>query len=433
MSDIETVLARVARRRPRVIDLSLDRVFQALDRLDNPQLQLPPVFHVAGTNGKGSTVAFLRSILEASGARVHTYTSPHLVRFNERIVLSGREIEDDVLIDALEQCDRAVGDEKLTYFETVTCAAMVAFAQTPADYLVLEVGLGGRLDATNILDAPLAACVTPVDLDHQQFLGDTIALVAAEKAGIFRRDTPAVIGRQSSEAMGVLQHCAHDVGAHVFAHGEQWDVYSEHGRMTYQDDNGLAVLDPPRLSGAHQIDNAGLAVATIKAAGLQIANDIISKGIASATHPARLQRLKRGPLVEQARALFGDGMEIWLDGGHNPHAGRAVARALADMEEQRSRPLFMIAGMQSSKDGQGYFAPFAGLVSHVFTVAAQEDGVAPASEVADAARAAGLSATVCQSPEEAVAKIGDAAKKEPPRILIGGSLYLAGEVLAENS
>lgn len=433
MSDIETVLARVARRRPRVIDLSLDRVFAALKRLGSPHLSLPPVFHVAGTNGKGSTVAFLRSILEASGAQVHTYTSPHLVRFNERIVLSGQEIEDDILIDALEQCDRAVGDEKLTYFETVTCAAFVAFAQSPADYLVLEVGLGGRLDATNVLEAPLAACVTPVDLDHQQFLGDTIALVAAEKAGIFRRNMPAVIGRQSSGAMGVLRQSAQDVGAKVFAHGEQWDVYSEHGRMTYQDEDGLAVLDPPRLVGAHQIDNAGLAVASIRAAGLRFDNEVISKGIASTIHPARLQRLTSGPLIDRARALFGDGLELWLDGGHNPHAGRAIARAMADLEERRSKPLLMIAGMQANKDGQGYFAPFAGLVSHVFTVAAQEDGVATASEVADVARAAGLTATECQSPEEAICFAGEYAKKEPPRFLIGGSLYLAGEVLAKNS
>ncbi len=433
MSDIETVLARVARRRPRIIDLSLDRVFDALGRLGNPHRKLPPVFHVAGTNGKGSTVAFLRSILEATGAQVHTYTSPHLVRFNERIVLGGQEIDDDALIEALEECDVAVGDQKLTYFETVTCAALIAFARNPADYLVLEVGLGGRLDATNVLDAPLAACVTPVDLDHQQFLGDTIALIAAEKAGIFRRNVPAVIGRQSPEAMAVLQQCARDVGAQIFALGEQWDIYSEHGRMTYQDDDGLSVFDPPRLYGVHQIDNAGLAVATIKAAGLRFDDDVISEGIASTTHAARLQRLTRGPLIEKARSLLGDELEIWLDGGHNPHAGRAIARALADMEERRSKPCFMIAGMQANKDAQGFFAPFAGLVAHVFAVAAREDGVAPAINVAEAARAAGLNATVCQSPMDAIGKICDFTKKEPPRIIIGGSLYLAGEILANNS
>ena len=433
MSDIEAVLDKVARRRPKIIDLSLDRVFAALERLANPQHRLPPVFHVAGTNGKGSTVAFLRSILEAAGNRVHVYTSPHLVRFNERIVIAGHEITDDALIEALERCDAAVGDDKLTYFETITCAALVAFAETPADYLVMEVGLGGRLDATNVLEKPLVAVVAPVDLDHQHFLGDTIAQIAAEKAGIFRRSAPAVIGRQSPEAMAVLRNCAQEKGAPVFALGEHWNVYTEHGRLIYQDEDGLSDLDVPRLAGAHQLDNAGLAVAAVKAAELSIDDNVLSDGVSSARHPARLQRLTQGPLVNLARGLLGEAPELWLDGGHNPHAGQAIARAMADMEERHAKPLVMIAGMQANKDARGFFEPFVGLASKVFAVAAKNDGVASADDVAKAARAAGLDAKVCTSIDEAMRLACQRANEEPPRLLIGGSLYLAGEVLEGNS
>lgn len=433
MSDIETVLARVARRRPRVIDLSLDRVFAALERLGDPHKLLPPVFHIAGTNGKGSTVAFLRSILEAAGKSVHVYTSPHLVRFNERIVLAGREITDAALIEAMEQCDQAVGDQKLTYFETITCAALIAFAETPADYLILEVGLGGRLDATNVLEKPLATSVSSVDLDHQQFLGDSIDLIAAEKAGIFRRGAPAVIGKQSPDAMSVLQRCAGDVGAAIFAYGEQWSIFSEHGRLIYQDEDGLSDLDTPRLYGAHQIENAGLAIATTKAAGLNIADNVLSQGVSQAVHPARLQRLVSGPLIDMAQDLLREEPEIWLDGGHNPHAGRVIARAMADMEDRHARPLAMIAGMQANKDARGYFEPFAGLAAEVFAVAAAQDGVASADEVAAAAQSAGLRAQACASTAEAMRLACTRELKEPPRILIGGSLYLAGEILKDHA
>lgn len=432
MSRIEALLDRVAQRRPRVIDLSLDRVYAALARLGDPHKNLPPVFHVAGTNGKGSTVAYLRSILEAAGKKVHAYTSPHLVRFNERIVLAGAEISDDALADAIERCDLAVGEDKLTYFETTTCAAFLAFAGTPADVLVLEVGLGGRLDATNVLDKPLAAVVTPVDLDHQQFLGETLALVAAEKAGIFRKGAPAVIGSQAPEAMGVLEACARAAGAEPFAFGQHWHCYAEHGRLIYQDDDGLSDLDPPALVGAHQIDNAGLAVAAIRAAGLKITDDVLSKGLAGASWPARMQRLTRGPLVDIARNILGEAPELWLDGGHNPHAGRAIARVMADMEERSPKPLVMIAGMQANKDAVGYFAPFAGLASELYAVAADHEGVASAPEVEAKAREAGLNARVCKSVEEAMRRAVVGKENRPPRILIGGSLYLAGEILREN-
>ncbi len=433
MNDIETVLAEVARRRPRVIDLSLDRVFAALDRLDNPHQNLPPVFHVAGTNGKGSTVSYLRSILEAAGHRVHVYTSPHLVRFNERVVLAGSEISDAAMIDALRLCDEAVGEQRLTYFETITCAALIAFAATPADFLILEVGLGGRLDATNILDKPLAALVTPVDMDHEHFLGDTLSMIAAEKAGIFRRGVPAVIGAQSPEAMSVLQQQARDIGANIYAFGEQWNVFPERGRMTYQDDNGLSDLDVPRLVGAHQIENAGLAIAAVKAAGLEIADEVLSVGIRSTFTPARMQRLTTGPLIDLAREELGVEPEIWLDGGHNPHAARAIARVMADLEERNPKPLVMVSGMQANKDALGYFSAFAGLASEVFAVAADYEAVAPAENIADAAGQAGLSVTICQSVEEAMKRACQDKQNEPPRLLISGSLYLAGEILKDHA
>lgn len=432
MSDVETVLAEIAKRRPIVIDLSLDRIRRALARLGDPQKTLPPFFHVAGTNGKGSTVAFLRAILEAAGHSVHVYTSPHLVRFNERIVVAGKEISDAALIAALRRVDRAMGEDMLTYFETTTVAAYLAFADTPADYAVIEVGLGGRLDATNVMETPLAAVVTPVDLDHQAFLGDTILEVAAEKAGIFRRGAPAVISRQSPDAMAALQAHARKTGARIHAFGEQWNAHSEHGRLIYQDDDGLCDLDPPRLQGAHQIDNAGTAVAAIRAAKLSLDNATMSKGLGAATWPARMQRLTRGPLVDIARAATGAEPEIWLDGGHNPHAGRAISSLMADLEARSPRPLVMISGMQANKDAAGYFAPFKGLARKVFCVAANHDGVLAPEQAAAAARAGGLDAEPCASLEEAMRKACAEMKNEPPRLLISGSLYLSGDVLAEN-
>ncbi len=404
----------------------------ALARLGDPQKHLPPVFHVAGTNGKGSTIAFLRAVLEAAGKSVHVYTSPHLVRFNERIVVAGEEIRDTALVDLLERCEDLVGDTQLTYFEATTCAALLGFAETPADYAIIEVGLGGRLDATNVFDQPLATIATAVDLDHQQFLGETLAAVAAEKAGIFRKGAPAVIGPQSPEAMAVLEDRARETGAQLHAFGMQWNAYTEHGRLIYQDDNGLSDLDLPRLAGAHQIENAGTAIAAIKAARCAIDNAILSKGLKSAHWPGRLQRLTHGPLVDLAGDLIGEAPEIWLDGGHNPHAGRAVARAIADMEDRNARPLVMIAGMQANKDAAGFFAPFVDIVSEIFAVAADQGSVASPEDVAKAASAAGHKATACKTLEQAMRLACAINNNKPPRILIGGSLYLAGEILASN-
>ena len=408
-------------------------MFAALERLGDPHKKMPPAFHVAGTNGKGSTIAFLRAALESAGKTVHVYTSPHLVRFNERIIVAGEEISDARLIDLLARCEERVGDTQLTYFEATTCAAFLAFAETPADFAIIEVGLGGRLDATNVFDNPLATLVTAVDLDHQQFLGDTIAAVASEKAGIFRKNTPAVIALQSPEAMAVLEDCAQKAGAQLHASGMQWNVFAEHGRLIYQDEARLSDLDAPRLAGAHQIQNAGTAVAAIKAAGLDIDNAALSRGLASAQWPARLQRLTRGPLIDLAQQILGEAPEVWLDGGHNPHAGRAVARCMADMEERNARPLVMIAGMQANKDAKGYFAPFVGIVSKVFAVAAAAESVAAPEEVEAAARQIGHDAQACASLEDAMGLACAHTKNDPPRILISGSLFLAGEVLKTHS
>ena len=433
MSNVEAALERIAARRPQIIDLSLDRVHAALARLGDPHKCLPPVFHVAGTNGKGSTIAFLRSMLEAAEKSVHVYTSPHLVRFNERIVLAGREIADDALIDALNRVDVAVGDEKLTYFETATCAAFLAFVETPADYLILEVGLGGRLDATNVLARPLAAIVAPVDFDHQQFLGETIGQIAAEKAGVFRKGAPAVIGRQDPAALAVLLQHADEIGAEAFAMGRDWDAYAERGRLVFQDEAGLLDLDAPRLPGAHQYDNAALAVAALRFAGLDIPDALLSKGVSSAFWPARLQRLSSGPLIDLATDLLGEAPEIWLDGGHNPHAGRSVAGVMADMETRHSRPLILIAGMQANKNAAGYFENFNGIARYAYCVSADHRGVMAARDLAEAARLAGLTAEPVEDVSKAVSRACQKTQHESPRFLICGSLYLAGEILRDHA
>lgn len=426
MDPVAAALEKVAVRRPALIDLGLSRIVRTLDRLGAPHHRLPPVFHVAGTNGKGSTCAYIRAILEASGARVHAYTSPHLVHYRERVVLAGAEIADEAFIAAIARVDAAAGDDDLTLFETITAAAFLAFAETPADYLVMEVGLGGRLDATNVIERPLAATVTPIALDHQEFLGDTLAAVAGEKAGIFRKGAPAVIGPQTADAMAVFEREARRVDAPLFAFGSAWNAWAENGRLIYQDDDGLCDLSAPRLPGAHQFMNAALAVAAIRAAGLPFTDEILSAGLQGARWPARLQRLKSGPLVE----ALGPRSELWLDGGHNPHAARALAAALADMEERNSRPLILIAGMQQNKDIDGFFAAFSGLASTVFAVQAGHSGSRTPDDVAAAAERAGIPAYPCGSLLEAasLAHGGGAA-----RVLICGSLYLAGDVLRDNA
>lgn len=430
MNPIDSIVARLNALHPKRIDLSLDRVQRLLAALDHPERKLPPVIHVAGTNGKGSTLAFLRAILEAAGLRVHTYTSPHLVRFNERFRLGGELVSDAELTAALEECERANGGEPITVFEITTAAGMLLFSRHPADVLLLEVGLGGRLDATNVIDHPIATIVTPISIDHIDFLGDTLEKIAAEKAGIFKPNVPAVIAAQNRDVLAVLERQAARLKAPIKIAGENWTATEERGRLVYQDDNGLLDLPAPKLHGRHQFENAGLAIAALRAVPqFKISPAAFEAGMIKADWPARLQRLSAGRLVN----LIPAGSELWLDGGHNPDGGRAIAAALADLEERVSRPLVLIVGMLATKDCDGFLGNFTGLARRVIAVPVPGvDKAMTAPALADAARKLDLSATSRDTLDEALDAVRKLDLDPPPRILITGSLYLAGEVLREN-
>ena len=434
MSSVDSIVARLTALHPKRIDLSLDRLQRLLAALDHPEKKLPPVIHVAGTNGKGSTVAFLRAILEAAGQRVHAYTSPHLVRFNERFRIGGpggsKLVSDEELVATMEECERANAGGRITVFEITTAVGLMLFARHPADVLLLEVGLGGRLDATNVVDNPVATIITRISIDHTDFLGDSLDKIAAEKAGILKRGVPAIIASQPRDALAVIERQAARLGVPLKVAGESWTATEERGRLVYQDETGLLDLPPPKLYGRHQFENAGLAIAALRAIKkFAIPPAAFDTGMVKAEWPARLHRLGQGRLVDLAPA----GSELWLDGGHNPDGGRAIAAALADLEERVSRPLVLIVGMLASKDCEGFLSNFAGLARRMIAVPVPgvETGLS-ATTVADTARAIGLSATTRDSLTEAL----DAARKldldPPPRILITGSLYLAGEVLREN-
>ena len=431
---VDAIVARLAALHPKRIDLSLERIERLLAALGHPERRLPPVIHVAGTNGKGSTIAFLRAILEAAGKRVHVYSSPHLVRFNERYRLGasgeGRLVSDGELTAALEECERTNAGAPITVFEITTAVGLLLFARHPADVLLMEVGLGGRLDATNVIDHPLASVITRIAIDHTDFLGTTLDEIANEKAGILKRDTPAIIAAQQRDALAAIERQAARLNAPLKIAGEDWTATEERGRLVYQDEAGLLDLPAPKLYGRHQFENAGLAIATLRAiTPLKIAPSAYEAGMSKADWPARLQRLSAGRLVE----LTPSGSELWLDGGHNPDGGRAIAAALADLEERVSRPLVLIVGMLASKDCQGFLGNFTGLARRLIAVPVPGAETSLSAEaVADAARATGLAATSRDNIDEAL----DAARKldlhPPPRILITGSLYLAGEVLREN-
>ncbi len=434
MASIDSIVARLTALHPKRIDLSLGRIQRLLAALDHPEKKLPPVIHVAGTNGKGSTIAFLRAILEASGKRVHTYTSPHLVRFNERFRIGapgeGKLVLDEELAATMEECERANAGAPITVFEITTAAGLLLFARHPADVLLMEVGLGGRLDATNVVDNPLATIITPISIDHIDFLGDSIEKIAIEKAGILKRGVPAVIASQPRDALAVIERQAAKLAAPLKIAGEDWTATEERGRLVYQDEAGLLDLPAPKLFGRHQFENAGLAIAALRnIKRFTIPPDAYDAGMVKADWPARLHRLAHGPLVELAPA----GSELWLDGGHNPDGGRAIAAALADLEERVSRPLVMIVGMLASKDYEGFLSNFAGLARRMIAVPVPgvEKGLS-AEAVADAARAIGLSATSRDNLAEALEATRKLDLDPPPRILITGSLYLAGEVLREN-
>lgn len=436
MDSSDALLARFLALHPRTIDLSLGRIERLLARLNHPERRLPPVIHVAGTNGKGSTIAFMRAILEAGGLAAHVYTSPHLVRFHERIRLGaiggGRFVDEALLADAFKRCEAANASEPITVFEITTAAALLLFSEHPADVLLLEVGLGGRLDATNIIAEPACAVVTPIGRDHADYLGDTVELVASEKAGIFKRGCPAVIAVQDyAEADSVLVRKAEEVGAGpIFVGGQEFSAHEERGRLVYQDETDLFDLPRPRLAGRHQITNASTAIAALRAAGFgDIGTDALEKGLTGVEWPGRLQRLGRGRLA----TLVAPGAELWLDGGHNTDGGRILAAAMGDLGERSDAPLVLIVNLLSTKDAEAFLSHFVGLARALIAVPISNSMAArPPEEVAEIAERAGLSARVAPSIEAALAAVGDIAFERAPRILICGSLYLAGQVLAAN-
>jgi dihydrofolate synthase/folylpolyglutamate synthase len=431
-ASVSAVHARLLALHPKRIDLSLARIERLLAALGHPERHVPPVIHVAGTNGKGSTIAFARAILEAAGKRVHVYTSPNLVRLNERFRIAhaggGRLVEDDELADVLSQCEAKNGDEPITVFEMETAAAFLLFKRHPADIVLLEVGLGGRLDATNVVDKPIASVITRLSLDHRDFLGDTIEAVAAEKAGILKSGVPAVIASQMREALAVIERQAARVKAPLRIAGESWTATEERGRLVYQDDDGLLDLPAPRLYGRHQFENAGAAIAALRASGLKLPASAFEPGMIRVDWPARMQRLSHGRLA----AWLPPESELWLDGGHNADGGRAIAAALADLEERVSRPLVLIVGMLSTKDSAGFLRNFSGLARRVIAVPIHQDTAIPPETLAEIARGIGIPAIARDDVESALAVAGKLELAPAPRILITGSLYLAGEVLAAN-
>lgn len=426
-SALTQALARVQSLHPRVIDLSLGRIERLLAALGHPERALPPVFHIAGTNGKGSVLAFLRAMLEAAGYTVHLYTSPHLVRFNERIVVAGKEIGDGELLSLLDECEAANQGEAITFFEFTTAAAYLAFARAPADILLLETGLGGRLDATNVIDQPVLTAITPVSLDHQGFLGDDLGGIAAEKAGILKAGVTGVVSAQPAPAMAAIAARAAEIGAPLTREGANWSVTETKEGLRYEGRIGTLALPRPNLAGAHQIANAGMALACLDALdGFPVADDAAkARGITGAHWPARLQRLTAGPLV----GALPDRWELWLDGGHNP----AAAQVLADWADGLSdgRPLHLISAFLETKDAKTFLQIIAPKAASLHALApAGEHAYIPAETLAGFGRALGLEAAVSADASAAIKEL--ARRGGPARVLICGSLYLAGEVLTAN-
>ena len=414
----DAILQRMMSLHPKIIDLTLDRVWRLLAALDHPERRMPPVIHAAGTNGKGSTLAMLRAGYEGAGLSVHAYTSPHLARFHERIRVAGQLISEDALTAVLDECWDRNGGEAITYFEVTTCAAYLAFARTPAAITLVETGLGGRLDATNVFEAPALTIITPISLDHQQYLGDTLAQIAGEKAGILKRGVPCVVGPQPDEAMEVIEARAERLGVPLLAHGQHWHVSEERGRLVFQDENGLLDLPLPNLPGAHQIQNAGAALAALRHLGMGA--DACEAAVTAADWPARMQRLRTGPLP----ALVPDA-QLWLDGGHNPAAGEALARHLSAMPP---RPVHLVCGMLNTKDVAGYLRPLAAQAGRLTALSIPgEANTLPAAETARVAASVGMQSDTADTIEEALQRV--AAETPQARVLICGSLYLAGEVL----
>lgn len=423
----ELILARLQALHPKRIDLSLGRIERLLDRLGRPERALPPVVHIAGTNGKGSTLAMLDAMLTAAGWRVHRYISPHLVHFNERILLHGKPIPELLLADVLDECERANAGEPITFFEITTAAAFLAFAAVPADIVLLETGLGGRLDATNVIANPRLTLISPISMDHEAHLGDSLEKIAFEKAGILKAGVPAIFGPQRPEALAVLETRAKALAAPVTVYGRDFHVTVRDERLLFEDASGRLDLPRPKLAGCHQIGNAALAIAAARALGeFRVGPAALARGLRAASWPARLQRLRRGPLV----ALLPQGFELWLDGGHNPAAGDVLAESLPALA--RGRPVDLIVGMLQTKDLVAFLKPLAPLARSltIVPVPGEPLGRDPEQSVAEL-DAAGITARRAESVAAAIAAL---AREPLPAslVLICGSLYLAGAVLREN-
>ncbi|MGB0960452.1 MAG: bifunctional folylpolyglutamate synthase/dihydrofolate synthase [Halocynthiibacter sp.] len=405
---------------PKIIDLTLDRVWRLLAALDNPQDNMPPVIHIAGTNGKGSTQAMLRAGLEGAGKSVHAYTSPHLARFHERIRLAGGLISEDLLTEMLDECYTANNGENITYFEITTVAGLLAFSRVAADYTLLEVGLGGRLDATNVI-TPELSVITPISIDHEAFLGDTLAKIAGEKAGIIKRGVPCVVGRQPDDAMDVIEATATKLGAPLLAHGQHWHVWEERGRLVFQDENGLLDLPLPALIGTHQIENAGMVLAALRHLGFD--DTACEAAMTDAEWPARMQHMKTGKLVSRVKPA-----ELWLDGGHNPAAGVALAEVLKTLPK---KPTHLICGMLNTKDVAGYLTPLSKVADSLTAISIPGEAATLSEEdTAEHARQCGFKSMEAADLNDALNYVMGLDRNA--RILICGSLYLAGEVLRQN-
>ncbi|MBI4920867.1 MAG: bifunctional folylpolyglutamate synthase/dihydrofolate synthase [Devosia nanyangense] len=425
MSRTDAILKRLTALYPKFMDLQLDRELRLLDELGRPQDHLPPVIHVAGTNGKGSTIAYLRAFLEAAGKRVHVFTSPHLVRFNERIRLAGKLVSSRKLNVTLEEVEAINAGRAITQFEITTSAALKLFAETPADYLLLEVGLGGTFDSTNVIDHPAGVVITPVDLDHQAYLGDTVAKIAANKAGILKRGSPAVIGRQRDEGFETIERMAAKLRISPFVQGRDYDGYPSQGRLAYQDEDGLLDLPPPALIGPHQFDNAALAIAAVRHFKLPVTDRQIAEGLRKVVWPARMQ-----PLKGRLRDLLPRADELWLDGGHNAHGAAALARSLEEMNAARPAPLVLIIGMMNTRPPADFLEPFRAMSPKVLTLSIPgEPNAHPARYIAEEGRKAGFDAVPYR---ELLPALHNAAKVKNARVVICGSLYLAGDVLQKN-
>lgn len=425
MSRTDAILKRLTALYPKFMDLDLARQRGLLELMGNPQDRLPPVIHVAGTNAKGSTIAYLRAMLEAAGKRVHVYTSPHLVRFNERIRLAGKLVSTRRVNDALEEVERINAGRPITQFEITTSAALKLFAETPADYLLLEVGLGGDFDSTNVIDHPLGVIITPVDLDHQKWLGDTIGEIASHKAGILKRGAPAVIGRQRDEGLDAIERAAAKLRVAPFVQGRDYDGYAQDGRLVYQDESGLLDLPPPALMGHHQFDNAALAIAAVRHFGLPVSEAQMAEGLRNVSWPARIQ-----PLKGKLRDMLPAASELWLDGAHNAHGAAALARSLEEMNAARPLPLVLILGMMNTRAPQDFLEAFTTMAPKVLSLTIPgEENAHPARTIADAAISLGLAARPARSIGTALKQ---AAADGPARVVICGSLYLGGHVLAKN-